>query len=60
MSRFALGYRDPQQPDETFGEYQERSEAAYRELAAAKDGDDDDEETEYYPSAREIAEEAWS
>ena len=57
MSRFALGYRDPQQPDETFGEYQERSEAAYREMVAALD---DDDETEYYPSAREIAEEAWS
>ena len=45
MSRFDLGYRDPQQPDETFGEYQERSEAAYREMVAALDDDerDDDE-----------------
>jgi hypothetical protein len=40
VSRFALGYRDPQQPDETFGEYQERSEACYRELVAANDDDE--------------------
>ena len=57
MSRFALGYRDPQQPDETFEQSRERSENCYRELVAALD---DDDETEYYPSAREIAEEAWS
>ena len=25
MSRFALGSRDPQQPTETFGEYQDRT-----------------------------------
>ena len=46
MSRFALGPRDPQQPDETFDAYQERSEAAYREMVAALDDDernDDDE-----------------
>jgi hypothetical protein len=40
VSRFALGYRDPQQPDETFGEYQERSEACYREMVAALDDDE--------------------
>ena len=40
MSRFELGYRDPQQPNETFGEYQERSEAAYREMVAALDDDE--------------------
>ena len=40
MSRFDLGYRDPQQPDETFGDYQERSEAAYREMVAALDDDE--------------------
>lgn len=56
MSRFALGYRDPQQPDETFGESRDRQERCYRELVA----EDDEDEQEYYPSAREIAEEALS
>ena len=45
MSRFDLGYRDPQQPDETFGQYQERSERCYRDLVAESDderNDDDD------------------
>jgi len=37
MSRFALGYRDPQQPDETFGEYQERQQEAYEAMVAALD-----------------------
>ena len=32
MGRFELGYRDPQQPDETFAQYQQRSENAYRAL----------------------------
>lgn len=40
MSRFALGPRDPQQPSESFGEYQERSEACYREMVAALDDDE--------------------
>lgn len=57
MSRFALGYRDPQQPGETFTECQERQQDAYEAMVEALD---DDDETEYYPSAREIAEEAWS
>ena len=56
MSRFKLGYRDPQQPDETFEQSRERSENCYRELVA----ENDEDEQEYYPSAREIAEEAWS
>lgn len=55
MSRFKLGYRDPQQPGETFEESRERSENCYRELVA-----EDEDESEYYPSAREIAEEALS
>lgn len=37
MSRFDLGYRDPQQPNETFGEYQERSENCYRDLVDHND-----------------------
>jgi heat shock protein HspQ len=56
MSRFALGYRDPQQPDETFEQSRERSENCYRELVA----ENDEDESEYYPSAREVAEEALS
>ena len=44
MSRFDLGYRDPQQPNETFGEYQERSEAAYREMVAALDDERNDDD----------------
>ena len=55
MSRFKLGYRDPQQPDETFDEFRDRSEHCYRDLV-----EEDEDEQEYYPSAREIAEEALS
>ena len=40
MSRFDLGYRDPQQPNESFGQYQERSENCYRDLVAANDDDE--------------------
>jgi hypothetical protein len=45
MSRFGLGYRDPQQPNETFGQYQERSENCYRDLVDHNDdeGNDDDD-----------------
>jgi len=57
VSRFDLGPRDPQQPGETFTECQERQQDAYEAMVEALD---DDDETEYYPSAREIAEEAWS
>ena len=57
MSRFDLGPRDPQQPGETFDDCQERQQESYEAMVAALD---DDDETEYYPSAREIAEEAWS
>ncbi len=59
MSRFKLGYRDPQQPNETFDEFRDRSEHCYRDLVE-EDEEDDEDEQEYYPSAREIAEEAWS
>ena len=44
MSRFDLGYRDPQQPDETFGEYQERQQEAYEAMVAALDDERNDDD----------------
>jgi hypothetical protein len=42
MSRFDLGYRDPQQPDETFGESRDRQERCYRELVDHNDDEGND------------------